>query len=77
MKETIRKIIWDEPNVSTSAKEIAEMMTAFIKWVIMDGCYYFDAGTDNEGNYQYFDSQGEEITVDDIFNHWHTEIYKK
>ena len=67
MKETIRKIIWDEPNVSTSAKEIAEMMTAFIEWIRTSDTL------DNNIN----DWICGKITNDKLFTYWHTEIYKK
>lgn len=78
MKDIIRKIIWDEPNVNTSAKEIAEMMTAFIKWLIDDQEIFLGDLSERYITNDNISVNGKtSLTMDELFIYWHTEIYKK
>jgi hypothetical protein len=73
MKEAIISILiehdldFDKTPFYHSAKEIAEMMTAFIEWIRTSDTL------DNNIN----DWICGKITNDKLFTYWHTEIYKK
>ena len=65
MKEVILEIFEKHPKFfpDLAAKEIAEMMTAFIQWIRMPNTL-----NSNCNNW---------LTTDALFSYWHTEIYKK
>ena len=77
MKDVIKKMIWYEPNVATSAREIAEMMSKFIEWCIKEVC------TDIDENHKiiyfiWFESKATYFkTTDELFIYWYETIYKK
>ena len=84
MKEAIISILiehdldFDKTPFYHSAKEIAEMMTAFIKWLI-DGQEIFlgDLSERYITNDTISVNGKTLLTIDELFTYWHTEIYKK
>jgi hypothetical protein len=61
-----------------SAKEIAEMMTAFIKWLIDDQEIFLGDLSERYITNDTISVNGKTLlTIDELFTYWHTEIYKK
>lgn len=74
MKDIIRKIIWDEPNVNTSATEIADMVKAFTKWKDENSAVIF-IRDGKEGRWYAHNSRY--FTFDNLFTYWYDNIRKK
>ena len=74
MKDAIRKVIWDNPSVQDSAREIAELMTAFIEWI--ESTNYKKHS--NNMFALWLDDKGVTWqTTDELFTYWKDNVYKK
>lgn len=72
--ETLRK----GNDVHEFTSEIAEMMTAFIKWLIDDQEIFLGDLSERYITNDYISINGiEALTIGELFTYWHTEIYKK
>lgn len=82
MKDVILEILLDKVKATAhdfyptsieglpqSAREIAELMTAFIEWIRRNA--------DGEGTDEWFIGDDKLYTLEELFTFWHTEIYKK
>jgi hypothetical protein len=59
-----------------SAKKIASLPLEgyypkeFAIWLLMESYKSFETGTDGNGNYQYFDMEGNKVAFEDIYEYY-------
>jgi hypothetical protein len=46
----------------------------FAIWLLMESYKSFETGTDGNGNYQYFDMEGNKVAFEDIYEAWVSEV---
>lgn len=78
MKDIIRKKIWDEPNVNTSASEIADMVKAFTTWLIIEQEIFMGELSEKYIINDNIHVNGKRLeTLDELFNYWYDNIKDK
>ena len=84
MEEHILKILkthWTNheypfANQEKAAKVITFHVMKFAIWFACDSFEDFEQGTDDQGNNQFFDMEGNEVTPEIIYKYWFNNVYK-